>query len=59
LPLSERESLGYAVTHLLGIVGPADEDEDAYYNRIAPTYHRSDEHDYNDEELLACGPDCY
>ncbi len=55
VPLSERESLGYAVTHLLEVVAPY-LSEDDYYD--AEAYHRSYEvADYNDEELLACGVD--
>ncbi len=57
MPLTERESLGYAVTHLLEVVAPYISEDD-YYD--AEAYHRSYEvADYNDEELLACGPDCY
>ncbi len=57
LPLTDRESMDYAVAHLLDLTRSSIEDEDDYYDRIAPTYHRSDEQDYNDEELLACGID--
>ncbi len=55
--LNEQEALGYAVALLLQLAGPAD--EDAYYDRMADTADTAYSLDYNDEELLACGIDCY
>ncbi len=54
--LNEHEAVGYAVTLLLRLAGPAD--EDAYYDREAAE-HDPTAMEYNDEELLACGVDRY
>jgi hypothetical protein len=53
--LNEQEALGYAVTLLLRLAGPAD--EDAYYDRMAAEHDPAAADLYNDEELLACGVD--
>ncbi len=53
--LNEHEALGYAVTLLLQLAGPAD--EDAYYDRMAAEHDPAAADLYNDEEQLACGPD--
>jgi hypothetical protein len=55
--LNEQEALGYAVTLLLRLAGPADEDE--YYDRMAAEHDPAAAADYNDDELLACGIDRY
>ncbi len=55
--LNEHEALGYAVTLLLRLAGPADEDD--YYDRIAAEHDPAAAGAYNDEELLACGIDRY
>ncbi len=55
LMLNKQEALGYAVTLLLRLAGPAD--EDAYYDRMAAEHDPAAAVLYNDEELLACGPD--
>ncbi len=57
LMLNEHEALGYAVTLLLRLAGPADEDD--YYDRIAAEHDPAAADAYNDEELLACGIDRY
>ncbi len=54
--LNEQEALGYAVTLLLRLAGPADEDE--YYDRLAAENDPAAA-EYNDDELLACGIDRY
>ncbi len=56
MKLNEQEALGYAVTLLLRLAGPADEDE--YYDRMAAE-HDPAAYEYNDDELLACGIDRY
>ena len=53
LVFNERECLGAAIAIMLEVVGPADEDE------IEPDYDPIYAYDYNDEELMACGPDRY
>ncbi len=55
--LNEHEAVGYAVTLLLRLAGPADEDE--YYDRMAAEHDPAAADAYNDEELLACGVDCF
>ena len=55
LMLTEHEALGYAVILLLRLAGPAD--EDAYYDHIAAEHDPAAADAYNDDELLACGPD--
>ncbi len=57
MKLNEQEALGYAVTLLLRLAGPADEDE--YYDRMAAEHDPAAADAYNDEELLACGVDRY
>ncbi len=51
--LNEQQALGYVVTLLLRLAGPAD---DAYYDHLAAE-HDPAAMEYNDEELLACGID--
>jgi hypothetical protein len=51
--LNEQQALGYVVTLLLRLAGPAD---DAYYDHLAAE-HDPAAMEYNDDELLACGID--